>query len=212
MTDKEAIFKVKTALLNQIKEGEFYPYVYSVVQYGFYDDTGDKRCPDAIRKFWDKEEVKKTHRIMRNMIKEAFNIDACWIFMERHSPLLDSYGEIEREGRFHTNLISSSIKDNAIEEPNRKCKRLFNKDGSMGVPIQNISYTDIDDLKTDLVNACLRQADWVNRYSYSLKTQLIYDKEDLERVVFYCLKDYNIKSGLDFMDIVDFSNSDFYKP
>jgi hypothetical protein len=147
------------------------------------------------------------------MLKEAFGIDGFWFFMERHSPLLDEYGDVAREGRYHINIITSQMKDSAIEEPNRKCRRLLLEDSSIsGVPIQNRVYDDIDDLKIELFNACCRKANWVNRYKYAIKTQILYDPVDVEQTTNYCLKDFSPKTGKDFMDIIDFKNSDFYRP
>ena len=42
-----------------------------------------------------------------------------------------------------------------------------------------------------------------------MKTQLVETPEDLEEVSNYCLKTYK-DGGKDFMDIVEFSSSDFY--
>jgi hypothetical protein len=186
--------------------------LYSVIQFGFYDNEGYKLPISEIGKYWDKNEVKKTCRLIYNMLKEHFKMDGLWFFMERHSPLLDENGNEVRKGRFHLNIISSSIKDHIIEDPNRKVRRLLLENGRLGIPIENNTYGDIDELKIELFNACCRRANWVNRYQYSIKTQILYEPTDLENVVYYCLKDYNNKTDMDFTDIVVFEASDFYKP
>ena len=43
-------------------------------------------------------------------------------------------------------------------------------------------------MKIELFNACCRKANWVNRYKWSVKTQMLYDPADIESCVFYCLK------------------------
>jgi len=209
--DKTRIIKDKIA--EQILERDEYPYIYSVIQFGFYDDNGFKLPISEIRKFWDKSEVSKTNRLIRNMLKESFGIDAFWFFMERHSPKIDEYGDVVREGRYHINLITTQIKDNAIEEPNRKCRRLMLEDSCIkGVPIKNRVYDDLDDLKIELFDACCKQANWVNRYKYAIKTQMLYDPRDVRQTTEYCLKEFSDKTGKDFMDVIDFKNSDFYNP
>jgi hypothetical protein len=212
LKSKDTIETIKRTIFNQIQEGIDYPYLYSVITFGFYDNQGYKLPPSEIRKYWDKEEVKKTCRLIYNMLKEHFGMDGLWFFVERHTPLLNEDGEVVRQGRFHINLVSSSIKDGSIEEPNRKIRRLMLENGRFDIPIENNVYRDLDELKIELFDACCKKANWVNRYKYSIKTQMLYEPSDLESVVFYSLKDYNDKSGIDFTDIVVFEASDFYNP
>ena len=212
LTINDTTKKIKETILNQIQEGIDYPYLYSVITFGFYDNEGYKLPISEIRKYWDKTEVKKTCRLIYNMLKEHFNMDGVWMFIERHTPLLNEDGEVIREGRFHLNIISSSIKDSAIEEPNRKVRRLMLENGRFDIPIENNVYRDLDELKIELFNACCKRANWVNRYKYSIKTQMLYEPSDLENAAYYCLKDYDGKSSVDFTDIVVFEASDFYKP
>lgn len=212
LTTKDTTKKIKETIFNQIQEGIDYPYVYSVITFGFYDNMGIKLPYSEIRKYWDKGEVSKTCRLIYNMLKEHFNMDAIWMFIERHSPLLDEDGDIIREGRFHLNIITSSISDDCVEEPNRKVRKLMLDDGKLGLPIQNSVYMDLDNLKIDLFDTCCKKANWVNRYKYSIKTQMLYEPTDLENVVYYCLKDFDGKSNTDFTDIIVWKASDFYKP
>lgn len=212
LKSKDTIETIKRTIFNQIQEGIDYPYLYSVITFGFYDNQGYKLPPSEIRKYWDKDEVKKTCRLIYNILKEHLCMDGLWFFIERHTPLLNEDGEVIRQGRFHINLISSSIKDSAVEEPNRKTRRLMLENGRFDIPIENNVYRDLDELKIDLFDACCKKANWVNRYKYSIKTQMLYEPSDLESVVFYSLKDYDDKSSIDFTDIVVFEASDFYKP
>lgn len=212
LKSKDTIETIKRTIFNQIQEGIDYPYLYSVITFGFYDNQGYKLPPSEIRKYWDKDEVKKTCRLIYNILKEHLCMDGLWFFIERHTPLLNEDGEVIRQGRFHINLISSSIKDSAVEEPNRKVRRLMLENGRFDIPIENNVYRDLDELKIDLFDACCKKANWVNRYKYSIKTQMLYEPSDLESVVFYSLKDYNDNSSIDFTDIVVFEASDFYKP
>ena len=222
LKNKTSIETIKEAILHQVVEGNDYPYLYSVIQFGFYDNQGYKLPYSEIRKYWDKGEVDKTCKLIYNMLKETFGMDGLWFFLERHSPLLDEEGEITREGRFHINIISSSIKDNTIEEPNRKVRRLMLENGRFDVPIENNVYRDLDELKIELFNACCKRCNWVNRYKYSIKTQVLYEPTDVENVVDYCMGDFNgtkkdkkgnpSKKEIDFTDIIVWKASDFYKP
>ena len=203
---------LKNTIYNQIQEGKEYPYIYSVISFGFYDNEGFKLPISEIRKYWDKYEISKTCKLIYNMLKETFGMDGLWFFIERHADLLNEDGEVEKKGRFHINIISSNIKDSVIEEPNRKVKRLMLENGRFDIPIENNTYRDIEELKIELFNCCCRRANWVSKYQYAIKTQILDEPSDLESVAFYCLKDFNHKSNIDFTDIIVFEASDFYKP
>lgn len=211
--DKNKEIKIITETIKkQILEYDEYPYLYSVCSFGFYDNNGIKLPSSTTRKYWDKYEVEKTCILVRNMLKEALCMDQVYTFIERHQPEVDEYGEVIREGRFHINLIISPIPDAAVEEPNRKCRRLFYEPARMGIPINQLVYNDLDELKIDLVNACCRKANWINKFSGSVKTQMLYEPSDVSNVVEYCLKDFINNSSIDFTDLVVFRASDYYKP
>jgi len=212
LNNTNTIKTIKEAILNQIQESNDYPYLYSVIQFGFYDNEGIKLPPSEIRKYWDKTEVNTTCKLIYNMLKETFGMNGIWMFIERHSPLLDDEGVEIRKGRFHINIISSNIKDSSIEEPNRKVRRLMLENGRFDIPIEQNCYRDLDEMKIELFDTCCKRANWCNRYKYSIKTQILYEPTDLESVSYYCLKDYDSKSNTDFTDIIVWKASDFYKP
>ena len=206
---------INDSIFNQVIECNEIPYLYSVIQFGFYDDYGFKLPLREIRKFWDKDEVNKTAVLLRNMLKETFNMTGVWIFKERHDDTIRrdarSGEKVIRKGRFHLNIITTNIPDDAIENPNRKCRRLWTEEGRMGVPIENLVYNDLDQLKIELFNACCRRAEWVNRYKPAIKTQWLDDPTDVHATVEYCMKDHtNGTMKLD--DVVISKACDFYKP
>jgi hypothetical protein len=65
--EKEMIYD---AIKSQIIEYNEYPYIYSVVVFGFYDDNGKRLSISEMKKFWDKYEVERTCRLIYNLIKE----------------------------------------------------------------------------------------------------------------------------------------------
>ena len=201
---------IKDTIVKRITNKAQYPYIFTTLQFGFYDNYGYLLPPTTIRRYWDKTEVEKTNRLVKNMLKEALSIDYFCFFMERHTPTYDKYGDVEREGRYHIHLITSGINEAAVTTPNRRCKRLYYENGSIGVPIKHMGLQDIDDMKIELFNACCKKANWINRYKYSIHTEFIDNADDLRRCINYCLKEYR-DGGKDFMDVVDFSNSDLSK-
>ena len=204
---------IKQSILNQIEDGIKLPSYYSVIEFGFYDNYGLRLPQNQIRKYWDKTEVHRTIRLLRNMLKEAFDIDRLYFFIERHASKLDQYGNEMSKGRFHLNIISSGIESRMIHKPSmrRKARKLFYENGKYGIAIKDMFFKCEDDLKIELFNTCCRKANWINRYNYSIKTQLITEPTDLENTVMYCLKDYEEKDGLCFTEVIDFASSDFIK-
>ena len=73
---------IKQSIVERIKNGSNYPYLYSVIQFGFYDNQGFLLPPSLIRQYWDKEEVKRTCRMIYNLLKEACKIKELYFFIE----------------------------------------------------------------------------------------------------------------------------------
>ena len=207
--EKELIYD---AIEKQVLEYNEYPYLYSVITFGFYGNDGYRLPPDTIRKFWDKYEVERTCRLIYNLIKENLKVLQIYSFIERHEELMDGNGEHIKDGRFHINLISTDINDSIIEEPDRKVRRLMNENNGYGIPIMNM-VGNLDAIKISLLEASIKKADWVNKFQYSIKTQWLNTEEDLKRTIRYCFKDYfDTHKNVDFSDIIVSKASDFYKP
>jgi hypothetical protein len=186
------------------------PLYFITLQYGFYDDNGYLIDFDTLCKYWDKTEVEKTVRLVRNLLRETFGITGFYAFIERHEGQVNQYGEVIKKGRYHNHIITTSIDNSKVNNPNRKVRRLLAKLGWIGKSINELPVDTLDEYKVQLLETCIQKAKWVNRYSHSIKTEIIPSRQDLKRVVEYCLKNFNPSTGLDFVDIIDFDNSDFY--
>ena len=206
---------ISDTIIKQILQYDVYPYYFSVVTFGKYDNLGHNLSPITIEKFWDRDECEKTAKRIYNALKETFGTDCVWSFIERHKDTIevDDYGnETITTGRFHLNIIHTFVPDRFIEEPNRKIKRLMGDNNRFGFTIKDRQYPDIEDLKIDLYDACIvRSSDWVNRFQHSLKTQPLLEPCDVEETIHYCLKDY--KNGkISLQDVVLWKASDFIDP
>jgi hypothetical protein len=186
------------------------PYYFITLQYGFYDDNGYLIDFDTLCKYWDRTEVGKTVRLVKNLLKETFGITGFYAFTERHKGQINQFGEVVKRGRYHNHIITTSIDDNSVCNPNRKIRRLLSKLGWIDKSLSELPVTSLDEYKVTLLETCIQKAKWVNRYSHSIKTEVIPTKPDLKRVVDYCLKEFSPNTELDFTDIIDFANSDFY--
>jgi hypothetical protein len=206
--------EIKNKIYEKIgySNGNKCPYYFITLQYGFYDDNGCLIDFDTLCKYWDKTEVGKTVRLVRNLLRETFGISGFYAFTEQHKGQRDQYGDVIKKGRYHNHIITTSIDNDKITNPNRKIKRVLSKLGWIDKPLSELPITSLDEYKIRLLETCIQKADWVNRYSHSIKTEIIPTKADLRRVVDYCLKEFNPITGLDFIDIIDFANSDFSIP
>lgn len=206
---------VKDLIVQNIQEVSGGEWFYSVIHYGNYGNDGVLLDWEERKWMYNKEEVRRVHRYLRRLLREHFRVECLYFTMERHQSSLErieegphlQYGD-ERKGKYHTNILISPISDNLLEEPHSKLSKLWNEPGRMGIPIHSLQYDeDLIDLKIDLINSCLRKCPWVNRYGPSVKTQVLDSPDDLWNVGHYSLKDITLL-GIDFMDVLDWDNSD----
>ena len=165
---------------------------------------------DTIRSYWDINAVRKTNQHIKNLIYEAFDKKRrdlnFFFFIERHE-----HEDPNKKGKFHIHFLMNDIPDNAVEEPNRKCRFLMEQDNNRGLPIQNSVYMDLEEMKTDLLEVCIRQAETIGKWRPSVDIQVLETDLDRRNVLDYCLKQvYNNSKNL--LEIIDFQNSNFYKP
>ena len=154
---------------------------------------------------WDRYEVERTNCLIRNKMREAFNIEDFYAFLEHHDPFTDKDGK-EHQGRYHTHIISSNISDIAITEPNRKCRRYLNQYKEW----INYSNPDVKTLKPTIIKSVVGSVEWVRKWDNSINIKCIWTEGDLANYVCYCLKTYtNLKSELCFNDVI--CNSSTFK-
>ncbi len=210
--EREVVKDLIVQNIQKVSGGEWF---YSVIHYGNYGNDGVLLDWEERKWMYNKEEVRRVHRYLRRLLREHFRVECLYFTMERHQSSLErieegphlQYGD-ERKGKYHTNILISPISDNLLEEPHSKLSKLWNEPGRMGIPIHSLQYDeDLIDLKIDLINSCLRKCPWVNRYGPSVKTQVLDSPDDLWNVGHYSLKDIT-QLGIDFMDVLDWDNSD----
>ena len=206
---------VKNLIVQNIQELSGDQWFYSVIHYGNYGNDGVLLDWEERKWMYNKEEVRRIHRYLRRLLREHFKVECIYFTMERHQSSYErieegqhlQYGD-EKKGKYHSNILISPISDDLLENPHSKLSRLWEEPGRMGIPIHSLQYNeDLIDLKIDLINSCLRKCPWVNRYTPSVKTQVLETPEDLWNVGHYSLKDIT-QLGLDFMDVLDWENSD----
>ena len=225
--------EIEKNLSKQIIECDSYPYFFITVTY-----TTRNKTPLELENLKRLNHISATHRLIRRKLKEHFKVDMVQMFQERHQGFQQKWFEGEKvsdrdienllldlsniqseemvnNGRYHSNIIISSIDLERLLEPpvNTKIGKLLRKQSNLfGVPISNcFPYHNEDDLIEDLLNACIRDIDDVDsNYGKAVNVEVIEDAENIRNNVHYCLKDCR-EQGTDFTQIIDFANSDFLK-
>ncbi|WP_413389812.1 hypothetical protein [Prochlorococcus marinus] len=229
--DLMSLQAVEDNLYNQMNEYNTYPFYYIVVTY----TTRDKNIFE-LNNLKRLEHIHKTNRLLRRKLKESFEVDIVNMFQERHKGYQEKWykgdqvsdwdiirdfmpkddiqlGDMVNNGTYHTNIIMSVVDIEEVLSPpiNRRCKKLFSGNGRQGIPVENCIYQDSDDLTLDLINSCCRSIeDVASDYSKAVVVEELHTPEDLRHNLHYCLKDCYEK-GVDWNQIIDFDNSDFFK-
>ena len=224
--------EVEKSIYNQLVEYNSYPMYYIVVSY-------TTRGKSDIEKYNYKRlnHIHSTHKLIRRKLKEHFNPDIINMFQERHRGYqekwyegnlvsdieidnyhLDNdkiqYDDAVNNGRYHTNIIMSDFNiESVMENPTSRVKKLLTNNAySTGIPIDHcFPYDNEYVLKCDLINACIRTINDVDKNSKrAVHIDELNDTQDIKYTLNYCLKEcYN--KGEDFNNIIDFNNSDILK-
>ena len=197
--------RFKKFLMEQASEID--PKYFITCYYGKTFQGYDYLQSSDYRKRWDRGQVRRTHRFIKNKLRQCFG-DVPMVFcIERHKERIDPvWGEMK--GAFHTHLYLGEVNDEFIESPNQYLLPLFYKEDDIGVPI-NMRSVEIENLKLLLINACIRQAQWVGSHPDSLDIQAIVPSE-FKNTFHYGLKQINSEDDLN--EVIDWENSDFYNP
>ena len=179
------------------------------LQYPLYNDNGIDE--EMKYKLFDICEVRRTHKIIKNFLMEAFSRDlSMFFFIERNKSF--NKNDIKCRGRYHSHMLLETIQDYHIEEPSSFLRRVMNKDGL--IPISNRVYTDIEDKKIDCIEAVLNRCEWLKGYDdaidikhiTNLKNLLTKDDIDDEDGG-YLLKQIGKKCDID--EVIDYTNSSY---
>jgi hypothetical protein len=202
--ESSIVDKIKNLCYNQIYNHPCSP-VYSAVAYYGRSFTGDILHGEELRKRWDLGEVRKTHKFIKNLIKNHFGSNvSVWFFTERHKDTEKEDGTIKK-GAYHSNILIGGIDDYTIENPNPYLTKLFYEPDELNIPVSCRNIQDIESLKLVLLNICIRQAKWVGQHPNALNLQ--YSPKQSSTDTFYFLKDFTTLD--DMLTIIDFENSDF---
>ena len=225
--------EIENNLSNQIIELNSYPYFFITATY-----TTRNKTPLELENLKRLNHISATHRLIRRKLKEHFKVEMVQMFQEKHQGYQQKWYEGDKitdrkieelfldlsniqsdemlnNGRYHSNIIISSINLESLLEPpvNSKIGKLLKKPSQykLGIPIENcFPYHNENDLISDLIDACIRGIDDIDNYGKHINVDVMEDEKHIRNVVHYCLKDCR-NQGTDFTQIIDFENSDFLK-
>ena len=179
------------------------------LQYPLYNDNGIDE--EMKYKLFDICEVRRTHKIIKNFLMEAFSRDlSMFFFIERNKSF--NKNDIKCRGHYHSHMLLETIQDYHIEEPSSFLRRVMNKDGL--IPISNRVYTDIEDKKVDCIEAVLNRCEWLKGYDDAINIKHITNlknlltKDDIDdEDGGYLLKQIGKKCDID--EVIDYTNSSY---
>ena len=179
------------------------------LQYPLYNDNGIDE--EMKYKLFDICEVRRTHKIIKNFLMEAFSRDlSMFFFIERNKSF--NKNDIKYRGHYHSHMLLETIQDYHIEEPSSFLRRVMNKDGL--IPISNRVYTDIEDKKVDCIEAVLNRCEWLKGYDDAINIKHITNlknlltKDDIDdEDGGYLLKQIGKKCDID--EVIDYTNSSY---
>ena len=202
---------------------------YFVTCYYGRSYEGDYLKPDEYRKRWDRNEVRKTHKFIRGLIRKYLGDVPMVFVIERHKETVHPvWGEMK--GAFHTHLylgdVNKSIAehyamgvvDEGIHELQLEELSLYphmhdllNQKDYFGCSINSGRRQDAN-LTELLIEYSIRQAKWVGKFPDSLDIQKIRSNAfglDFKRTFHYGLKQIDKEDDLN--EVIDWKNSDFQK-
>ena len=201
--------KVQNLLIDQIMDHPLGSPEYYVTLYYGKSFNGGQLDSEEYRKRWDREEIKKTHKFIKNLIHKSFGeLVPVWFTIERHRDSEDELGKIKK-GSFHTNLFVGPIPDDALLNPSPRLMPLFYQSDASGIPI-NMRNTSMECKKQLLLEATIRQAKWVGKHPDAVVISSPPEQEMADNVLSYGLKDLTTLDELE--KVIDWKNSSFYKP
>jgi hypothetical protein len=189
---------IKHLLVQNIQESSGGLGSYSVIHFSDYDNYGSLLPWDERKWFYNRNEVSKTNRYLKRVLKEHLKINYTCFTLERHK---GSYEEIregkhlqygdERKGKYHINILLPPISEELLKKPHSKLSRLYGAPGE--IPLEQ---------KVEIINRCFLKHPWIKKWRPSIQTQLLQTTSDQENTLHYSLKDIT-KKGLDFMEVLD---------
>lgn len=181
-----------------LKQGAF-PYFFITTTYNLWDAKKSRWLDKRDRATrWDRYEVERTNNLIKNKVKEAFNQNKSYAFLEHHDCFTDKDG-VEHQGRYHTHSIMPAINHSSVIAPNRKCRKYLN-DYKEWIEYSN---PPADQLIEFALRSAIGSCEWLKKWDNSINIERIYTELDLANVVCYCLKTYTKEnSSLCYNDVI----------
>lgn len=197
-TDKDVLGQSLTTIINR----NISPCYFISIQYPII-------IPNRINELYDINAVRKNHKHISNLLREAFCQSLGMFFFVEANPDKELEDKTIVPGYYHSHIILDTIQDRIFDEPNRTLKKIYYQSPN---PIINRLYYNEQDRHYDLITEVLKRSYWLkDAPDEAIKIKPIYNLQsffiDPKKPNYgYLLKQVD-KLGINI--VIDKSNSSF---
>ena len=171
ITDKDVLGHSLTTIISK----NISPCYWISIQYPIRDEFRNI-IPNRIDELYDINAVRKNHKHISNLLREAFGQSLGMFFFVERNPDFIEDGKIIR-GYYHSHLILSTIQEHIFDEPNRTLKKVYYQGPN---PIIERLYYNDQDRHYDLITEVLKRSYWLkNAPKNAIDIQPIYNLQSL---------------------------------
>jgi hypothetical protein len=152
-TDKDVLGQSLTTIINR----NISPCYFISIQYPIRDELKNI-IPNRINELYDINAVRKNHKHISNLLREAFGQSLGMFFFVEANPDKELEDKTIVSGYYHSHIILDTIQDHIFDEPNRTLKKVYYQSNN---PIINRLYYNDRDRHYDLITEVLKRSYWL---------------------------------------------------
>ena len=172
ITDKDVLGHSLATIINK----NISPCYFISIQYPIRDKLKNI-ITDRINELYDINAVRKNHKHISNLLREAFGQSLGMFFFVERNPDKELEDETIVPGYYHTHIILETIQDHIFDEPNRTLKKVYYQSPN---PIINRLYYNDQDRHYDLITEVLKKSYWLkNAPKNAIEIKPIYNLQSL---------------------------------
>ena len=172
ITDKDVLGHSLTTIISR----NISPCYWISIQYPIRDEFRSI-IPNRIDELYDINAVRKNHKHISNLLREAFGQSLGMFFFVERNPDKELEDETIVPGFYHTHLILETIQDHIFDEPNRTLKKVYYQGPN---PIIERLYYNDQERHYDLITEVLKRSYWLkNAPDKAIKIKPIYNLQSL---------------------------------
>jgi hypothetical protein len=151
--DKDVLGQSLATIINR----NISPGYWISIQYPIRDELKNI-IPNRINELYDINAVRKNHKHISNLLREAFGQSLGMFFFVEANPDKELEDQTIVPGYYHSHIILDTIQDHIFDEPNRTLKKVYYQSPN---PIINRLYYNDQDRYYDLITKVLNNSYWL---------------------------------------------------